>query len=317
MTKAVVRAMDSVQSYLSTQSTEISNFIVIGGSKRGWTAWLTAAVDSRVKAVMPISIDLPNLELQFLHHWEAYGFYAPAIEDYVEFDLPCRVRTARGQKLLRIIDPYAYRDRYTMPKLIINSAGDQFFLPDSSQFYFHELLEPKQLRYTFNTDHAQGEDIQALLNIVLSAVSWVGDVNAERQSPRFSWSFEPDGGIRVVAEDRPDAVYLAQATNPSARDFRLETIGPAWNRTRLSDQGGGIYTAAVEPPAAGWSAFAIELVYGGHTHLPANLHHGRAGGTGYPAIMGLRIHRNHVGVLGQSDNRAAGTAESACCPVGP
>lgn len=106
MTKAVVRAMDAAQSFLSTQGIEVADFVSIGGSKRGWTAWLAAAVDSRVKAFIPISIDLLNLEKQFLHHWEGYGFYAPSISDYVEFDLPCRVRTKRGQNLLRIIDHY-------------------------------------------------------------------------------------------------------------------------------------------------------------------------------------------------------------------
>jgi hypothetical protein len=35
--------------------------------------------------------------------------------------------------------PNAYRDRLTMPKFIINSAGDQYFLPDSSQFYFNAI----------------------------------------------------------------------------------------------------------------------------------------------------------------------------------
>jgi PhoPQ-activated pathogenicity-related protein len=262
MTKAVVRAMDTVQAFLSTRGITIEDFIPIGGSKRGWTAWLTAAVDPRVKAVVPISIDLLNMEPQFLHHWEAYGFYAPAIDDYVEFDLPCRMRTARGRELLRIIDPYEYRDRYTMPKLVINSAGDQFFLPDSSQFYFEGLPERKSLRYTFNTDHAQGEDLEALLNVALGSLSWISDVNRGREPPRFTWSFEPGGAIRVVAEDRPDGVYLHWATNPSARDFRLETIGAAWNRTRVFDQGGGVYIAGVPQPEEGWTAFAVELVYG-------------------------------------------------------
>jgi PhoPQ-activated pathogenicity-related protein len=41
---------------------------------------------------------------------------------------------------------------------LINSAGDQFFLPDSSHFYWDELPNPKSLRYTFNTDHRQADD---------------------------------------------------------------------------------------------------------------------------------------------------------------
>ncbi len=39
------------------------------------------------------------------------------------------------KKLYEIEDPYAYRERLTMPKFIVNAAGDEFFLPDSSQFF--------------------------------------------------------------------------------------------------------------------------------------------------------------------------------------
>ena len=44
---------------------------------------------------------------------------------------------------MRIEDPFNYRSRLTMPKFIINAGGDQFFVPDSSQFYFNELSGTK------------------------------------------------------------------------------------------------------------------------------------------------------------------------------
>jgi PhoPQ-activated pathogenicity-related protein len=262
MTKAVVRAMDTVQQFLATKSIPVDDFIVVGGSKRGWATWLTAAVDHRVKAIVPISIDLLNLGEQFVHHWEAYRFYAPALADYVEFDLPCRLQSKRGRDLLDIIDPYAYRDRYTMPKLIINSAGDQFFTSDSSQFYFKDLPGPKLMRYTFNTDHAQGESTQDIANLLISALLWEDDVNRGRSGPQFSWTFEDNGAIRVqTANPRPDRVYLWQATNPEARDFRLESLGPAWTRSRLYDSGDGVYIGKVSPPTRGFTAYAVELQY--------------------------------------------------------
>jgi len=37
---------------------------------------------------------------------------------------------------------------------MINSAGDQFFLPDSAQFYFKDLRGKKYLRYVPNSDHS-------------------------------------------------------------------------------------------------------------------------------------------------------------------
>ena len=80
MTKAAVRAMDTVQTFADGKGKSIKDFVVLGGSKRGWTTWLTAAVDPRIRAIVPASIDMPNLVRQFTHHWESYGFYAPALK---------------------------------------------------------------------------------------------------------------------------------------------------------------------------------------------------------------------------------------------
>ncbi len=276
MTKAVVRAMDTVQSFVDEldggiliKPSSIEDFIVAGGSKRGWATWLTAAVEapkagaSRVKAILPISIDLLNMGKHFMRHWEAYGFYTPAIQDYVAFDLPCRSQTPAGRSMLNIIDPYAYRDRLTMPKLVINSAGDQFFLPDSSHLYFADLPEPKQLRYTFNTDHAQGQDLQDLSSLVISTLSWLQDMLDDEPAPAYSWALEPDGSIRLQTVTPPERVRLWQATNPLARDFRLEAIGPVWQSTELFDNGQGVYVGYVPPPPQGWTAFSLELTYPG------------------------------------------------------
>ena len=47
-----------------------------------------------------------------------------------------------------------YLDRLTLPKYVVNAAGDQFFTPDSSRFYFDDLKGPKYLRYVPNGDHS-------------------------------------------------------------------------------------------------------------------------------------------------------------------
>ena len=265
MTKSVVRAMDTIQTFLAGKIT-INDFIVVGGSKRGWTTWLTAAVDPRIKAIAPASIDLLNMGEQFRRHFEAYGFYAPAIADYVAFDLPNRIATPEGQELLSIVDPYAYRERFTMPKIILNSTGDQFFLPDSSQFYFKELPETKWLRYLPNSDHKQSMDVAK------SLASWIDQINDGETPPRYNWTIEPDGAIRVVTVDRfPDRVRLWQATNPNARDFRLESIGPVWTANDLAPIGPGIYRGYVPPPPQGWTAFMVELTYEESGLLEPNL----------------------------------------------
>lgn len=259
MVKSAVRAMDCVQELLAGDEAgrlSIERFVVAGGSKRGWTSWCTAAVDRRVAAVIPIVIDVVNVPKCSRHHVAAYGFYAEAIGDYFRHHLTGRADDARTQQLYAIEDPYSYRERLTMPKFMVNAAGDQYFPPDSSRFYFDDLPGEKYLRYVPNADHSL-RDSDALESIT----AFYETILANRPRPRISWSFEDDGSIRVKAIDRPAAVTLWQATNPRARDFRLKTIGKAYRNQPLVDEGGGMYVGRVEPPKQGWTAFFVELTF--------------------------------------------------------
>lgn len=259
MTKAAVRAMDTVTAFCGSAAgggVKVDGFFVAGASKRGWTAWTTAAVDQRVIGIAPIVIDLLNIEVSLPHHYAAYGFWTPAIGDYTNFRIMDWTGTPQYRALMKIEDPYEYRARFTMPKFILNAAGDQFFLPDSSRFYFDALPGIKYLRYVPNTDHSlKDSDAYATLEACYDAVIH------QTRLPEFSWKFEGDGTIRVTTKDKPTQVAQWEATNPTARDFRLETFGAKWQRRLLSDQGGGVYVGRVGKPSRGWSAFFVELTF--------------------------------------------------------
>jgi PhoPQ-activated pathogenicity-related protein len=259
MTKAAVRAMDTVTAFCRSPeggNLTVDGFVVAGGSKRGWTTWTTAAVDRRVVAIIPVVIDVLNIEPSMLHHYAAYGFWAPSIGDYTALRIMDWTGTPEYRALMKIEEPYQYRDRLTMPKFIINASGDQFFLPDSSQFYFKDLAGTKYLRYIPNADHSlKGSDAYETLLACYDAIL------TGRPLPQFSWTREKDGALRVVTKDTPTAVKLWQATNPEARDFRLETLGPKWTSSPLNDQGGGTYLGKVSKPAKGWTAFFVELTF--------------------------------------------------------
>jgi PhoPQ-activated pathogenicity-related protein len=257
MTKASVRAMDTVTAFCATPAggnVKVARYIVSGASKRGWTTWTTAAVDSRVVAFVPMVIDVLNNVKSIEHQYQAYGFYAPAVKDYQDMGLMTVSHTSEYQALMKLEDPYSYRDRYTMPKLIINSAGDQYFMPDSSQFYFDALPGEKYLRYVPNTKHNLNSDARE------SMLAFYDAVLRGQPRPRFSWKFEKNGSIRVTTADRPTEVKLWAATNPEKRDFRLDTLGPAYKSTILSASG-KTYVGRVEKPAKGWTAYFIELTY--------------------------------------------------------
>jgi PhoPQ-activated pathogenicity-related protein len=86
--------------------------------------------------------------------------------------------------------------------------------------------------------------------------------------PQFSWKVQDDGTIRVQTKDKPREVNLWQATNPKARDFRLVSIGKAYEKSTLESQGDGIYVAKVKQPKDGWTAFFVELVYDSGGKVP-------------------------------------------------
>lgn len=266
MVKSAVRAMDTVTALLASEAGgkhDVKTFVVAGGSKRGWTTWLTGAVDKRVVAIVPIVIDVVNVTACSINHFCAYGFWAPAIGDYTRHKIYDRNGTPEHAALMRIEDPYFYRDRLTMPKYVVNAGGDQYFPPDSSKFYFGDLVGPKYLRYVPNADHSlRGSDAQE------SILAFYHAVLNKAAMPKFSWEMAADGSIRVKAEDKPAEVNLWQATNPKARDFRLEAIGPAYKKSRLEPVEGGVYVARVPKPEAGWTAFFVELVFDSGGKVP-------------------------------------------------
>jgi PhoPQ-activated pathogenicity-related protein len=204
-------------------------------------------------------IDALNSEQITRHHYEAYGFFSPALNNYVRHGLfPHRIGTPEYQKVLSIEDPYRYRhrERLKIPKLLINATGDQFFLPDNSQFYFGDMPPEKHLRYVPNARHNLAESdaretLHAFYQMVLDG----------RPRPRYAWTRRGDDALEVTVEDPPREVRLWQAANPNARDFRLDVIGKDWTSVRLEPDENGVYVGQAPKPEKGYRAFFVELVY--------------------------------------------------------
>ena len=261
MTKAAIRAMDTVTAFMAGPEggrRSVNLFVLAGASKRGWTVWTTAAVDPRVSAIVPMVIDVLHVIPSFEHHYRTYGFWAHAIQDYAEEGVMDQTGSRAFRRLMAIEDPYTYRKRYTMPKLLIMASGDQFFLPDSSQFYFKELPGEKHLLYEPNTDHSLRdstafEDFTAFYLSVLHGT----------KRPHLRWRFDNRGTLRVWTDGDPLKVTLWQAVNAVHRDFRLVSIGPAYHATELKPSGKGAYVAHITIPAKGWLAAYVEAEFPG------------------------------------------------------
>ncbi len=293
MTKSAVRAMDAVTAFTATEAgggKPVTRFVVSGASKRGWTTWTTAATDRRVIAIAPAVIDMLNVEPSFVHHWRAYGAWSDAVKDYVDQRIMDWMGTREFRALMKIEEPYEYRDRLTMPKFMLNASGDQFFLPDSSQFYFDDLLGEKHLRYVPNTSHSLDktdalESLQAFYSTIVKGTP----------RPTFTWTFERDGSIKVVAKDRPEEVLVWQAVNPAAQEFppRRHRVGVQQHatdpfrpqhlgRARSTASGGmdGVFRRAEVPE---------------RRKVPAQIYDRRSRFARYAAVPRANVHAAEVG----------------------
>ena len=262
MVKSGTSAMTAVQQYLAGEGgggLKVDGFVVSGGSKRAWTAWLVGAIDKRVIAIVPIVINVLDVEATTRHHWEAMGYFSPALKDYVENGLiPGMIGSPGLNAVNQIEDPLNYRDRpaMKMPKYIINAVGDEYFPPDNTRFSYHLLPQTKRLRMIPNSKHSTaGTDIAESITAFYDAI-----LN-HRVIPDFSWRVGRDGSLVVRSPVKPLAVKLWQANNPKARDFRVDTIGKAFAPTALEQQKDGTWSARVDKPTAGWTAWFVELTY--------------------------------------------------------
>ncbi len=273
MVESVVAAMDAVQAFAKTEEAgghEVGGFVVSGGSKRGWTTWLTAAVDDRVRGIIPMVIDTLNLPATMRHHYGAYGFFAPAIGDYAGRNLMQQLDTPFGEELRRIVDPYLFRDRLDMPKFVLNTSGDEYFLPDTPRYWIDDLPGTTKLRIVQNWDHAIDQSADA----IFSAIGFYEAILNEVELPalRIEVIEETDEAIEwVLRVEIPDErvtlrrLTMWQATNPNARDFRQEVVGKPFKMRVLQPQEEGEHEGAyhlrIEKPEAGYTAFIVEDRY--------------------------------------------------------
>lgn len=292
MARAAVRAMDASQSFMVSLGDPIDDFIVTGASKRGWTTWLTGITDCRVKAIAPIVFDVLNTDESMIAHQRSLatqtfgvtGGFSDAVVDYTNFDIFGRLADVANDPaalaLLEQVDPFEYRERVIMPKLLLNATGDEFFLSDSAQFYIDDLSGETSLSYIPNVGHglgANGFEITDTNSAIFVLTSWILGVLQDVQRPAVNWAFPNDNTIVIDLDDPSNGtpeVRLWSINNPLHRDFRkpiTDGIGRVWTAQTLTRQSNGTYTGTVSTPASGWTAYYIQVRFDSDAELRVNL----------------------------------------------
>jgi len=243
MVKSVVSTMDMIEKLMG-----IKKYAVTGASKRGWTTWLTAVVDERVFAIIPIVFDNLNFPQQFEHQIQMYGQYSQMLKPYTSRGLAEMISSKTGQELLNAVDPYSYKDRLTMPKLIINATNDQYWTVDSAALYFNDLKGQNFILYVPNNNHG----IKNIPYVLDNTSSFLKLVIAGKL-PRVVWSSE-ESGITVSQSEGLKEVYMWRAMSDTT-DFRKSI----WVRIP-QNPAGGFYHVDPEPPSGKHIAYYLELV---------------------------------------------------------
>ena len=254
MTRAVVRSMDLAQEIVAQNNKKLNDFVVSGASKRGWTAWTTAAVDDRVVGVVPMVIDMLNLVPSFENHFRSYGEFSPAVQEYVNYNIQDWLGTEKFKMLLSYIEPFSFIDKFTMPKYIINAGSDEFFSTDSWRFYYHKLPGKKIIRYVPNKNHSLdggylSEDL----------VSYFYRIVNDIEIPSLNWNLTDKKLIAELDYDGEYDVSVWTAKNENGRDFRLWEEGELWEETYIDKSANNKYELNLSSNFKGYKATMIEF----------------------------------------------------------
>jgi PhoPQ-activated pathogenicity-related protein len=256
MAKAVLKAMDAIQAFTREAGfPPITGFMVHGASKRGWTTWLAGASrDPRIKAIAPMVIDVLNVAKQTPHQLEAYGKLSEQVDDYTRAGIPEKLDTPAGRRLLALEDPYSYRDRLTLPKLLILGTNDRYWSQDALNLYWDDLKGLKWVLYTPNSGHA----LEDRDRVYATLAAFIRMVAGHGRWPRMHWSYGDDGrGVRLtLATDLAPTEGRLFHVSAKTRDFR----DSRWSFEPMQHAGSQL-TAHWPAPDSGYQAIFGEAVY--------------------------------------------------------
>jgi len=257
MVKSAVRSMDAIQEFATKNLNQpIKNFVISGASKRGWTTWLSNAIDdNRVKAIGPMVIDMLNMPKTLGYQLETYGEYSIQIEDYVKLGIPQGAGTKEGQAITAMIDPYSYREKLTVPKIIFIGTNDEYWTADAIKHYYDKIPGKNLIHYVPNAGHDLGGGKQALE--ALSA--FFGLTLQNKEYPVSTWNVaKVKNGFEITVNAKSDDLVDAAiwGTTSADRDFRNNL----WLTRSVKPQGSTVkYT--VPFVKKGYQAFYIDLKY--------------------------------------------------------
>ncbi len=253
MVKSAVKCMDALQAFTRQRHMDpLKHFIVAGASKRGWTSWLAGCIgDPRVSAIIPMSYDNLNLQAQMPHQLKVWGHYSAMIDDYTKLGIQKRMTTPRGVKLTRLVDPWTYRSKMTMPKFMIRGSNDPYWTTDAMNLYWNGLPSPKWMLILPNSGHELNDHTL----LVRGLISYIRAIFSKTLPEQPTWRFvsnKPGEKLFINAPAAKDAMLWV--TTSHTKDFRKRQ----WKAILLKKRGAEFVTE-IKKPASGYKAVYAQI----------------------------------------------------------
>jgi len=246
---------------------------VLGGrSKRGWSAWLTAAVDDRVIAVIPIVLSNLNMIPNFHHVYKSLGGWSFALFDYYNHGVFGLLDDPATTEMSYITDPYYYRQFLTMPKLMISAASDEYLMVDDYDYFYNDLVGEKYIWIIENTGHAFDDAVQEQLVAMMETFTVSVLENYPRPTVEWTKEYTSTGGSILLTSDITPlsvSVFSAISATSDRRDWRLYVLDEShqmvssnvtWVEGPVEDLGYGFGVQFDNPPS-GYLAFYIKVTF--------------------------------------------------------
>ncbi|GJP30529.1 hypothetical protein CLOM_g3789 [Closterium sp. NIES-68] len=260
MAKSVIRGMDAVQLAVREMlpHVPVEAFVTIGVSKRACMAWLSAVLDKRVVAFISYGYDLINFEPNMQHLLDSVGAVPIMGRSYVDYNLTRMLHSPQLHRIMSYTDPYFFRDRLTMPKLLISASNDEFFSMDDSYYYFQDLPAPALLKIVANLDHMVIQMSQWAYDASISFLSSLLHANSSCASlpassrPSLTWT-RPTTPTTATTPTTPTTPTTASSLNlqpssntPTTRAF-LSDLPHVGSTSGFQDAEAAAVAAAVQP----------------------------------------------------------------------
>jgi len=214
MTRSTVRSMDAVQAWSRGKGRiPIKDFVLIGFSKRGLSAWL-ASPDPRVRALVSLGYNNLNLVGQARLQKQDWGEISKHWTWMIGPDFERELQTPQGEALTRAWDPFSFRDEIKVPKLLVDATNNDYWSLDSPTQFADQLRGPTNWLYFANSGHYME---QAFFPMVQTSASWIRRTlrGQSLENPSLSVS----SSRLELRAPRATGATLFYAVSPS-RDFR-------------------------------------------------------------------------------------------------